>query len=106
MSSGVEQLVDHVKANISGDGGDVRRKRELGTIDGTNRSIVDMEALVCELHKMVTSSSICSVRISHKLAPFVLFDMPLKCVDFPTRVEKEKRRGTKGRVAVDAGFRN
>lgn len=45
LSSGVEQLVDHVKANISGDGGDVRRKRELGTIDGTNRSIVDMKLL-------------------------------------------------------------
>lgn len=29
--SGAEQLVDCVKVNISGDGDDARRKREMGT---------------------------------------------------------------------------
>lgn len=104
LPSGVEPHVDRVKANISGDGGNARRIRERWERDGSARAT---EALIGGgLTKMVTSPSICSVHASDELAPLVLLDKPLERVDFPTCAGKEKRRGTKGRVAVDAGFRN
>lgn len=51
LPSGDDQLVDRVKANISGVGGDARRNREMGTIDGTNRSVGDTEAILPGSHK-------------------------------------------------------
>lgn len=84
LPSGDEQLVDHVKANISRDGGDARRKREMGTIGGTNRSLLP------GWHKAVTSPSIRSLRRPDALAPLVLVDTPLKRVDF-SQVARGKR---------------